>query len=282
VPTSVVTDSTANIPVDQASALGIRVVPMTVVIDGHSHEEGVDVSSADLVAALRAGRAVSTAHPGPGVFLAAYRDLAADGADAIVSVHLSARLSGAVNAARLAAAESPVPVTVVDSRSVAMGLGFAVLAGARSARAGGDAATAAAEVERVVSATDVWFCVDDLETLRRGGRVGAAKALVGSALSIKPILSISAGEVVPFDRVRTTARAMARLEELAVERAVLVPSQIAVHHLDALDRAQALADRLRERLPGTEISVTELAAVLSAHSGPGTVAVVVAPESGRA
>jgi len=276
--TVVVTDSTANVPLDRAAALGISVVPMVLTIDGRDVFEGDDSSSLDVVAALNAGRQVGTAHPGPEAFATTYRAAAAAGADSIVSVHVSSKLSGTYASARIAAAQSPVPTIVVDSLSVGLGLGFAVMAAAQRASEGANVDAVADEARAVASGVSVWFCVDNLDALRRGGRIGAARALVGNALSIKPLLALEAGEVVPFDRVRTTARAMVRLEDVAVERALLVASQIAVHHLDAADRAEALAARLRERCPTTPVMVSQLTAVVSAHTGPGTVAVVVAPD----
>ena len=276
-PIAVVTDSTANLPDDVAGRHGVRVIPLMVQAGDHSYREGVDIAASEITAMMRAGVVVTTAHPGPEVFLAVYRALADGGADGVVSAHVSSHLSGACNAARLAALESPIPVRVVDSLSVGMGLGFAVLAGQRAADRGGDLDAVAQAVADTAAEAGVWFCVDNLDYLKRGGRIGSARALLANALAIKPILTISGGEVAPFDRVRTTARAMARLEDVAVEHAVLVPSDVAIHHADALDRAEALAERLRMRLPGTEIQLSALTSAVTAHTGPGTVSVVVAP-----
>ena len=276
-PSGLVTDSTANLPPERAAALGIEVVPMTIVLGGASYLEGVDVSAGLIAEQLRQGHVVTTAHPGPESFLTAYRALASRGADSIVSMHVSSRLSGACNAARLAAESSPVPVRVIDSDSVAMGLGFPVLAAAALASAGAGLDDVIAEAVRVAGGVRVWFGVDDLDHLRRGGRIGGASALLGTVLSIKPLLTISGGEVVAFDRVRTSARAIARLAEVAVERAAAAPSQLAVHHTDAADRAEALAEVLESVLTGVRVPVSELTATVAVHSGPGTVAVVVAP-----
>lgn len=272
---AVVSDSTANLPAEVAAAAGIAVVPMTVVIGGRSLHEGRDVTPAQIAAAMRAGQPVSTAHPGPEAFLERYVELAAAGAQSIVSIHVSSRLSGACSAARLAAADAPVPVDVIDSRTVAMALGFAALAAARCDSA--DPSVVAAVARDVASGSGVWFFVDDLEFLRRGGRIGAARALVGNALAIKPLLTIAGGEVAAFDRVRTTTKAMARLVDVGLQQAVLSPSTVAVHHADAPERADDVAEALRSRLPGSDIQVSELSAVVAAHTGPGTIAVVVAP-----
>jgi len=275
--TAIVTDSTASIGGEHAVENAISVVPLTVIVRGEPHDEGAPGLLALMAEAMRAGETVTTSHPGPGAFLERYQQLAQAGADEIVSIHLSSQLSGACNSARLAALDSPVRVRVVDSRSVAMGLGFPVLAAAEVAAAGGSADEVAARAEEIAGGVAVWFFVDDLDVLRRGGRIGAARVLWGNALAIKPVLTITGGEVAPFEKVRTTARAVARLEDLAVERSVFEATQIAVHHVDALDRAVVLAARLRDRLPSTSVEVSELPAVIAAHSGPGTLAVVVAP-----
>jgi DegV family protein with EDD domain len=182
----------------------------------------------------------------------------------------------------LAAEESPVPVTVVDSRALGMVMGFAVVAGARLAAGGASAQEVADAVRATCAASTVVFYVDTLEYLRRGGRIGKAGALVGSALSIKPILGLRDGHIVPLERVRTSTRAISRLEELAVEAATALPRgangvDVAVHHLDSPERAERLAERLRARLGEVEVLVVELGAVVGAHVGPGTLAVAVVP-----
>ena len=173
-----------------------------------------------------------------------------------------------------------MPVLAVDSRQVGMGTGFAVLSAAQARDAGGDASAVAAAARRRVSITTSLFYVDTLEYLRRGGRMGAAAALVGSALAVKPILRIDDGRVVPYERVRTAGKALGRLEELAVDAAGAAPVDVAVAHLASADRAATLADRLRERLAtgleGRPVHVGEIGAVLGAHVGPGMVAVTVA------
>ncbi len=281
--TALVTDSTAYLPPDLLEGLHVRVVPLHVVIGGREHSEGVDIDAAAVAGALRRFTPVSTSRPAPAAFLEAYRGAAADGADAIVSVHISGDMSSTIAGADLAAAESPVPVTVVDSRALGMAMGYAVLAGARLAAGGASAEEVADAVRATCAASTVVFYVDTLEYLRRGGRIGKAGALLGSALSIKPILGLRDGHIVPLERVRTSTRAIARLEELSVEAATSLPEgangvDVAVHHLDSPERAERLAERLRSRL-GDEVTVrvVELGAVVGAHVGPGTLAVAVVP-----
>ena len=277
---AIVTDSTAYLPQSVVDAHGIHVVPLHVVIAGTEFSEGVDVTTEEVAVALRAFKPVSTSRPSPQAFLDAYEKAAADGADAVVSVHISADMSSTVESAHLAAGHSPVPVRVVDSRSLGMAMGYAVVSAAELAAAGASAQDVAAQARSRAEAATVVFYVDTLEHLRRGGRIGAASALLGSALAIKPILGLSDGSIEPLEKVRTSSRALARLEELAAEAATAAPNgvDVAVHHLDSAVRAQTLADRLRERLPDSAaVSVVELGAVVGAHVGPGTLAVAVSP-----
>ncbi len=254
-------------------------VPLQVVIGASSYDEGVpNGATPDLVArSLREWVPVSTSRPTPAAMLEAYERAAADGATEIVSVHLSSEMSGTYESAQVAAREAPVPVVPVDSRQVGMSVGFAVLAAADALDDGADAAGAARAAKARSEATTSLFYVDTLEYLRRGGRMGAAAALLGSALSVKPILRIDKGRVGPFERVRTSARALARLEELAVEAAGDAQVDVAVAHLASPDRAEQLAAKLAERLADglreREVFLGELGAVLGAHVGPGMVAV---------
>jgi DegV family protein with EDD domain len=281
-PVALVTDSTASLPAELAAARGITVVPLQVVIGATSYDEGVEGGATPemLAEALRAWTPVSTSRPNPDEMLEVYERLAADGATEIVSIHLSGELSGTFESAQLAARKAPVPVLAVDSRQVGMGTGFAVLSAAEVRDDGGDAAAMAAAARKRVSTTTSLFYVDTLEYLRRGGRMGAAAALVGSALAVKPILRIEDGRVVPFERVRTAGKALNRLEELAVDSAGSASVDVAVAHLASPDRAATLAERLGERLaPGLAdrpVHVGEIGAVLGAHVGPGMVAVTVA------
>ena len=277
---AVVTDSTAYLPSELTEGYGIHVVPLYVVLPGRSGREGFDIGPEDVARALAVrGQTVSTSRPTPGDFDAAYRRALDQGADHLVSIHLSGELSSTSDAARLAASQvGEHIVTVVDSRSAAMGCGFAVLAAARSAAAGATAAEVAEVARRTAAQTTTFFVVDTLEHLRRGGRIGAAAAVLGSALAVKPVLHVKDGRVVPLEKVRTAARANNRLVQRAVEAAGEGAVSVAVHHLAARERAERLAAELRERLPALrELHVSELGAAIGAHVGPGAVGVVIAP-----
>ncbi len=275
---AIVTDSTAYLDAHVAAERDIAVVPLQVVINGRSMAEGREVGPGTVAEALQRHERVSTSQPGPRAFLDAYESAAASGASAIVSVHLSGQLSGTVDVARLAARDSPVPVEVIDSRSLGLGLGFAALAAADAADRG-LAADEVAEVARQrAMRSSAFFYVDTLEYLRRGGRIGHGQALVGTALAVKPLLHLQDGAIQLLEKVRTSSRAVARLEDLAVQRAAQDPVDVAVHHMANSMRAAELAARLRSRIPALgELVVAEVGAVIGAHVGPGLLAVIVSP-----
>ncbi|CBG73057.1 MULTISPECIES: DegV family protein [Streptomyces] len=275
---AIVTDSTAYLPPPAMERHGIIAVPLTVVLGDQALDEGTEISARSLAQALQKRRSVTTSRPSPELFAETYRRIAESGATAIVSLHLSAEFSGTYDAAVLAAREAPVPVRVVDTGMVAMALGFCALTAAESAEAGGTADEAVTAAEKRAAGTSAFFYVDTLEYLRRGGRIGAAQALFGSALAVKPLLQLDGGRIEMLEKVRTASRAIARLEEIVAERAGSAPVDIAVHHLAAPERASALAERLRARLPGlADLHVSEVGAVIGAHTGPGLLAAVVSP-----
>jgi DegV family protein with EDD domain len=277
---ALVTDSTATLPSESAWRLGIAVVPLQVIIRGEPHREADPETSSLLVEALRAKDSATTSGPSPEDFAAVYRAAAATGATGVVSLHLSAELSATVKTAELAAKDAPIPVRVIDSRTVAMALGFAAVAAAEAGRAGKDLEAVAEVAQKQSAAASAFFYVDTLEFLRRGGRIGSARALLGSALAMKPILHVADGRVEPLEKVRTSAKAIARLAEIAVERVGGDGGSVdlAVQHLAAPERAGELAERLAARLPGLrEVTVSEVGAVIGAHVGPGVLGVIVAP-----
>jgi len=276
---AIVTDSTACLHPDDAAREGITVVPLKVVIGEETFTEDCGLTGDQIAEALKAKKAVSTSRPTPEEFLEAYESLAAGGAEEIVSVHLSAKVSGTLDAAMVAGKRSPVPVTVVDSTQIGLALGFAAGRAARARDAGGAASSMAAAARSAGEASTTLLYVDTLEYLRRGGRVGALGALVGSALAVKPILAIRDGSVVPLERVRTAAKAMARLEALTVAagREAEHGFDIGVQHLAAREVAEAFAEKLAAALGRERVPVDEISAVLGAHTGPGTVSISLTP-----
>ncbi|MFI7240730.1 DegV family protein [Streptomyces qinglanensis] len=274
-PLAIVTDSTAYLPPEALSRHGIEAVPLTVVLGDRALEEGTEISARSLATALRERRPVTTSRPSPETFARTYRAAAEAGAAGVVSLHLSAEFSGTYDAAVLAAAQAPVPVRVVDTGVVAMALGFCALAAAEAAEAGASLDEAVAAAEKRAEGISAVFYVDTLDYLRRGGRIGAAQALLGSALAVKPLLEVADGRIGMLEKVRTASKAIARLEEIVVERAGDARVDVAVHHLAAAERAEQLAERFRARVPGLrELHVSEVGAVIGAHTGPGLLGAV--------
>ncbi len=272
---AVVTDSTASLDPADAEREGITVVPLKLVIGAATFTEGVDATSDDVAQALKDFVPVSTSRPTPEEFAAVYARLAQEGHDAIVSVHLSAEISGTFESAQVAAREAPVPVMCVDTRQVGIATGFAAGRAAAVARAGGDEAAAVGAALAAGESSSVLMYVDTLEYLRRGGRVGAATALIGSALAVKPLLTLRDGVVVPLERVRTSAKAVARLEALVAEAA-----EAATEGYANPDLADQVAERLAGVLGRDRLPVNEVGAVIGAHVGPGMLAVTVTPRPG--
>ncbi|WP_035749135.1 DegV family protein [Arthrobacter sp. 35W] len=280
---AVVTDSAAALPpewVDDVLPAGVlTVVPMPVQIGPDIYSEGDDDLEAALMLALAAGTAVKTSRPSPGQFERAYQNAAAAGFDAVVSLHISAQLSGTVEAARLAAGKSSIPVHVVDTQTVGMVQGYAVQDAVAAAAAGGeldgvsDAAEAALEHARIL------FYVPSLDQLRRGGRIGAAASWLGTVFAIKPILAVRDGVVVPLEKVRTAAKAIARLEELVlaeVGSAAGARVRVCIHHFGNEAQARELAARLQDASAAvSSIMLSRLPAVLAAHAGLGVLGVVI-------
>lgn len=278
-PVALVTDSTASLSAETAAAAGIEVVPLQVVIGADTFIEGMDVTPEMISEALAAYVPVSTSRPTPEDFLDAYERAATSGATEIVSVHLSSKMSGTYDSALLASRKSPIPVTCVDSTQVGIATGFAALRAAAVRDEGGDAG-AVAEAARIAGTESFTiFYVDTLEYLKRGGRVGAAAAFIGSALAVKPLLTVTHGLISPLEKVRTSTKALARMEALTVERATSFDDgfDTAVQHLANPTVADAVAERLAKALGRDSIDVREVGASIGAHVGPGMVAVTLTP-----
>lgn len=271
--TLLVTDSTAYLPEGWAEELGIAVVPVQVIINGRSFDETDASQARDVVDALIAMEPVTTSRPSPQRFAEVFATAAATGYDHVVVVTLSAALSGTWESASLASQGSQIPVTVIDSQQIAMGMGWKVIAAARCRDEGGSPEEIAAAVHGTPVHT--YFSVHTLEYLRRGGRVGNLSARVGAALQVKPILTLIDGRVELLDKVRTDARAMSRIEELALESATGHDVQIAVQNIGAAERAETLTESLRTKLPHARIVECPVGGVIGAHTGPGMVAVVI-------
>ena len=273
---AVVTDSTADLSPELAAERAVTVVPLTVNLDGRSYLDGVDISADEFYRKLQTSSGhPTTSQPSPGQFLEVYERLLG-GHEEVVSIHISAKLSGTLSSAQQAAKMiGGDRIHVVDSHFASMPLAALVLVAATRAGRGGNSAEILEDSHRVGEAMRCFFAVSTLEYLRRGGRIGGASALLGSVLQIKPILAIEDGQVVPRERVRTHERALLRLVELAQSVDRSSGLCVVIGHAAAEAAALALAERLEKT--AESLVVQPLGPVVGAHAGPGTVGVAVYP-----
>ena len=280
---AVVTDTTHYLPRALVAEHGLHEVSL-YVNDGDRHEREADIQ--DLTAFYQALRTAAslptTSQPSIGDFLAVYEPLVQAGSD-VVSIHISGGISGTVEAARQAAAElaQRVPdarIEVIDSTMGCGALGLVTLAAAAVARAGGDADAVTARAAEAIAATRLWFAVDTLEYLHRGGRIGAAQAWLGGALKIKPILTLD-HEITPIERVRTSRRSFERMVDYLRSRHDDGADGWVVQHIQAPDVAERLIASGRELFGSEPVFVSEIGPVIGAHVGPGLVGVGGLPRS---
>jgi DegV family protein with EDD domain len=273
-PTAVVCDSTAYLPPDLLAERDIQVVSLYVSIDGEQQREVEIEDYSGFFERLRASEGgATTSQPSVGDFLAVYEPLLEAGRE-IVSVHISAGISGTCEAANQARqrlideGKGGERITVFDSRSAAGGMGLCALGAAAAAQSGGDAKAALARAQQTREELKMWFAIDTLEYLRRGGRIGGASAFIGSALKIKPILTLEE-EITPVERVRTRARSIERLRDYARERHDSGLDAWVVQYIQDEETAAGLIDDGREIFGCEPAFVSEIGAVLGAHVGPG-------------
>lgn len=269
----VVTDSACDLPPDLATELGIRIVPLTIRFGDEEFVDRRDLTPAEFWARCAASPVLpETAAPPPGLFEEAFRAAAADGADGIVCVNLSGRLSATIESARVAAkAVAPdIPVKVIDSLSLTMGLGMMCVLAARRAREGAALEEVAAVVDDLIGRTKVFATLDTLENLKKGGRIGGAAALVGSMLSIKPVIEVRNGVVEQESKQRTRSRALAYLVDKV--RSFGQVENLSIVHGNAPD-VEEFRTMLAPVYPG-EIVVSQLGAVIGTHGGPRAMGVV--------
>ena len=276
-PVAVVSDTTHYLPAALAEANEIHLVSLYVNWGERQSREADVASLDDYYEELRAGTELpTTSQPSMGDFLAVYEPLVAAGRD-IVSIHLSAALSGTYEAARQAkqTLEEEIGeerIAVLDSATSCGGLGMVVLGAAAAARGGGDRETVVQRARRTREQLKIWFAIDTMEFLRRGGRVGAAQAWLGSTLKIKPILTLES-QITPVERVRTSRRALERMIEYAESLHEDGADGWVVQHIQAADRAEHLVDRGREIFGSDPLWVSEVGPVIGTHVGPGLLGV---------
>jgi DegV family protein with EDD domain len=274
----IVTDSTSDIAPELAAEYDITVIPLTISFGSESFRDGVDISADEFYARLQSTKALpTTSQPPPALFQHAYQHLVSRGD--VVSVHLSHKFSGTIETARAAAREvAPDRISVVDSTSASMGLGMCAIAAARVARAGGTREQCAAEAESVAGRLRVAVAFETLEYLRRGGRIGRARAFLGGLLRLKPILTVKDGEAFPVTRVRSRAKALDQLFALCEnERGV---DEIAILHTTTPEDAAALAERARAACPTVPLHLGRFGPVLGVHGGPGMIGLAIVEHGG--
>jgi DegV family protein with EDD domain len=278
--TAVVTDTTSYLPEELIAEHDIKRVSLYVSLEGEQRPE-IEIAGeqyTDFFERLRkSSEGATTSQPSVGDFCAAYEPLLADGRD-IVSIHLSAGISGTYESASQARerlidqGKGGERIHVYDSRSGAGGQGLVVLAAAASAARGADGSEVLAAVERSRDALEMWFAIDTLEYLRKGGRIGAAQAWLGSALQIKPILTLGE-EITPVERVRTRRRAFERMVDYARQLRDDGADGWVVQHIQDPDTAQRLVEQCRELFDSDPVFVSEVGPVIGAHVGPGLIGV---------
>ena len=275
---AVITDSTAYLPSRWTKEHHVVVVPVQVIVAGTPMDETDSDQAALVTQALARMEPVTTSRPSPTRFIAALQQAQSAGARQAVIATLSSAMSATYESAVLAAGEVDLDVEVIDSRTIAMGLGYGVIDGAQEAALGKGLAEVSAAIRATCQRSQVLFYVDTMEYLRRGGRVSASRAAVGQVMHVKPILHVVDGQVQAMDRVRTSGKAIARLLELTVEAVAGRRCRIAVQHLAAAERAADLAQRIGLALPDCTLMIGQIGGVIGAHVGPGMVAVVVSPQ----
>ncbi|MDP6606276.1 MAG: DegV family protein [Dehalococcoidia bacterium] len=266
----IVTDSTADLPVELAAKHRIEVVPLTVLFGDEALLDGVDIDTDTFFERLaRSPELPTSSQPSPAAFRERYEQLVREGATEILSIHLAGSLSGTLASAQQGAEGLDVRVEHVDSGLASLALGLGVLKAGRVIEAGGSLDEAKAQVEDQFSRTRAYFVLDTLDYLLHGGRIGRVSHVFGTMLKVKPVLTFENGEVVQLARARTQAKALEKGIELAQER---FPLEVAgTMHAVAPERMQAVADRLHELAPDVPIVTGTLGPTIGVHAGPGAV-----------
>lgn len=279
----IVTDSTADLPKGLAEQLEITVVPLKVHFGEEEYLDWVDLSSEAFYEKLKSSEIMPrTSQPSPADFEAIFKDLSQDGST-IISIHISSHLSGTYQSAIIAKSMlEDVDVEVVDSRNTSMALGIVVLEAARAAKAGKSKEEILSQVYDDIGRVRVYFGVETLEYLHKNGRIGKAAALLGGLLSVKPLLTLQDGIIVPKEKVRGRAKLMERLASLYKEEyGADLKGKMVIMHGDAPQEAQKLKERLEKEYKNvSEILVTPLGSVVGTHTGPGVLALTLLPEGG--
>ena len=273
----IVTDSTADLAPELVERYGIKVVPLEVLVNGKTYKDKIDITNEEYYEVLNTASVLpTTSQPSPAAFAETYRELAAEGAEHIISIHISSELSGTYQSSVLAASLVTDNVTVhsFDSRTAAMGLGLIVVSAARLLEEGKSLEDVKARVKYMIQNVDLYFLLNSLDNLHKGGRIGKASHLFGSLLNIKPILNLSDGEISAYEKVRGNKgnKAMERLIAILAEK--IDPNRkvyCSVAYCDNLDIADYMVEKLKEKVDCDEFIYMQLGSVVSTHTGMGTV-----------
>jgi len=267
----IVTDSSCDLTEEQAAAAGVRVVPLNIRFGSEEFVDREQLSVSQFYAKMSStGLLPETTAPSPGRFEAAFRDAAAAGATSVICINLSSELSATMQSARTAAnaLDGEIDVRIIDSLSITGGLGTMVLAASDLAASGADVDTIVAAVEAMVPRTEIYGALDTLENLKKGGRIGSAKALLGSMLSVKPIIRIKDGSVEEAGKQRTRRRALEWMRDQLFSEPVV--EQLSILHGEAAD-IELFLDMIAERFPRENLRIGTIGAVIGTHGGPGVI-----------
>jgi len=272
---AIVTDSTSYIPSEVVQKHGITVAPQVLIWDNQTYRDGIEIQPTEFYSRLKTARVMpSTSQVSPATMQEIFQGLVDKGMP-VLGIFISSKLSGTLQSAIQAKdmmGSAGEKVTLVDSQSTAMGLGFQAIAAARAAEAGASIEETAALASSAHERTGVFFAVDTLEFLHRGGRIGGAQRFIGSALNLKPILAVKDGKVEGIERIRTKSKAHERVLELVAEQVKGKSNiRLATLHANSADDAKNLLDRAVAELSPVETLFTEVSPVVGTHAGPGTV-----------
>jgi DegV family protein with EDD domain len=271
--TKVVTDSTSDLPAEVVRELGITVVPALIQFGDKVYRDGVDLSTDEFYRRLQSSSVMpKTSAPSPGTFKEVYSRLAQE-ADAIVSIHVSAKMSATYDAARVGSADLKCPISIIDSQTASMACGLLVILAASAAREGASFSDIDALVRAAVPRTVTFGVFGTLEYLYKGGRIGRAQAFLGSILKLNPILAIQAGEILPIARVRTRPKAIERLCEIIRDSGI--PQEMSVMSTTEPEEAEALAQQLAPIFPPERMYRASIGPAVGTYVGPRAVGVSV-------
>lgn len=276
----IITDSTCDLPPEVVARYRIKIIPLQVIFGDETLRDGVDIAYEEFFRRLRLANTLpTTSQPPVGVFKAAFEECLQAGQE-LLGIFISSRLSGTFATAEAAKELLPgEPITLVDSLSTSLGMGLQVITAARAIEAGASREEAAALVMRLREKIRVYFTLDTLEYLHRGGRIGGAQAFLGTLLNVKPVLILRDGRVEAYERVRTKRKALERMMEAVLSEVGPEPAFVGILHGEAEAEAKALAEQVHARTRCRELMTSRITPVLATHTGPGVVGIVACPNS---